>query len=409
MQVLYPRCAGLDVHSKLVVACVRLASGGQIQQEVREFGTNTRDLLELLDWLSAEAVTHVAMEATGVYWKPVWHVLEGHFELVLGNAAHMRGVPGRKSDVNDATWIADLLAHGLIRASFVPPLPVQQLRDLTRTRKQLVREIVQHTQRIEKTLEDANLKITGVITDLLGASGRAILQGLIAGKTDPQELLALSTGRLKAKRSELVEALRGRVTKHHRFLLQLHLEQIETLQKAVGRVESYIGEELAPFRAAAELLSTMPGISEISAEAIVAEIGLDMARFPTAGHLLSWACLCPRLEQSAGKRKSNRTRKGNPWLKTMLVQAAWAAVKKKDSYLRVQFLRLKGRRGPKKAIVAVASSMLTAIYHMLRDHVPYRELGPDYLQQRDKDKLAERLIRKLQRLGVEVEVRPTAA
>ena len=408
MEVVHERCAGLDVHQHSVVASVRLAADGKVAQEVRTFATTTAGLLALCDWLAEHRCTHAAMESTGVYWKPVWHVLEQSVTLVLANATHIRNVPGRKTDVNDAMWIADLLAHGLIRASFVPPTPVQELRDLTRTRKQLVREIAQHTQRIQKTLEDANIKITGVISNVLGTSGRALLEALVAGETNPERLVALTSGRLKASRSQLVEALRGRVRAHHRFLLKLHLGQIDALTLAVRDVEARVGETLTPFHERAHLLTTMPGISETVAHVIVSEIGIDMARFPTAAHLISWAGFCPRNDESAGKRRSTRVRKGAPWLKTTLVQAAWAAARTKDSYLRAQFLRIKSRRGPMKAIVAVAASMLTAAYHILRDGVPYRELTGSYFDARDRTKLTKRLIRRLADLGVQVDIRSAA-
>ncbi len=405
MEIVHPTCAGLDVHQQTVVACARVVSGTTITHDVRTFGTTTVALLALGDWLGAHGCTHVAMESTGVYWKPVWHVLDGPFELVLANAMHIRNIPGRKSDVNDATWIADLLAHGLIRGSFVPPEPVQDLRDLTRTRKQLVREIAQHTLRIQKTLETANVKLTAVLADILGVSGRAILQALVAGESDPERLADLASDRVQASRAALVAAVHGRVTAHHRFMLTLHLTQIDALEAAVREVEARLGEALAPFRAALDRLITMPGVSETVARVLVAEIGFDMTRFPTAGHLVSWAGLCPRLHESAGKRLSNRTRSSNPWLKTTLVQAAWSAARKKDSYFRAQFLRLKSRRGPKKAVIAVAASMLTAAYHMLRDGADYRDLGADHFDRRDKAKLAKRLIARLHDLGVHVEVR----
>jgi transposase len=409
MDLMHRKCGGLDVHASTVVACARVVDeGGRVRHDVETFGTTTPALLTLADWLSAHGCTHVVMESTGVYWKPVWHVLEGSVELVLANAMHVRNIPGRKSDVQDAVWLADLLAHGLIRSSFVPPAPVQALRDLTRTRKQLVREIVQHTQRLQKVLEDANLKLTEVVSDILGMSGRAILQALIAGETDPARLVAHTTGRLRAPAAVLRAALHGRVTDHHRFLLQLHLGQIAALEQAVREVEARIGDTLGTFRAAVERLTTMPGVSQTMARVIVAEIGTDMSRFPTAGHLISWAGLCPRLHESAGKRRSTRTRPGSPWLKTNLVQAAWGAVRTKNSYLRAQFLRLKSRRGPKKAIVAVAASMLTAAYYMLRDDVPYRDLGADHFDRCDKTKLTRRLVRRLQDLGLHVEVRPAA-
>jgi transposase len=393
------------VHARSVTACLRIATGQKVTYDHRTVSTTTRGLLELADWLTAAGCTHVAMEATGVYWKPVWHVLEGPFTLVLANAMHIRNVPGRKSDMNDATWIADLLAHGLIRSSFVPPAPIQELRDLTRTRKQLVREIARHTLRIQKTLEDANLKMTRVVSDLLGTSGRALLKALIAGETDPERLADLTKGRLKATRAELVDALHGRITAHHRFIINLHLTQIDALDAAVHALETHLGEVLAPFRSAISLLTTMPGLSDTAARVIVAEIGVDMARFPTAGHLVSWAGLCPRLDESAGKRRSTRTRHGAPWLKTTLVQAAWGATRKKGSYLQAQFLRLKSRRGPKKAILAVAASMLTAAYVMLRDGVEYHDLGHQYFAHRDKDQIAKRLLRRLRDLGLNVEVK----
>jgi transposase len=405
MEVLYPRCAGVDVHAGSVTACVRIASGADVTYQHRTVAATTQGLLELADWFAANGCTHVAMEATGVYWKPVWHVLEEPFTLVLANAMHIRNVPGRKSDVNDATWLADLLAHGLIRGSFVPPAPIQELRDLTRTRKQLVGEIARHTLRIQKTLEDANLKLTQVVSDILGISGRAILKALIAGETDPARLAEVTTGRLKASRAQLIAALHGRVTAHHRFLIELHLTQIEALDVAVRKLEGHLGDALAPFRAAAERLTTMPGVSDTAARVLIAEIGVDMTRFPSAGHLVSWAGLCPRLDESAGKRRSTRIRHATPWLKTTLIQAAWAATRKKGSYLQAQFLRVKNRRGPKKAIVAVAASMLTAAYFMLRDGVEYHDLGGRYFVDRDKQQLTKRLLRRLRDLGVVVEVK----
>ena len=405
MEVLYPRCAGLDVHARTVTACVRLASGPDVTYQHRTVSTTTQGLLDLADWLVAQAVTHVAMEATGVYWKPVWHILDGQVTLVLANAMHVRHVPGRKSDMTDAAWLADLLAHGLIRHSFVPPAAIQELRDLTRTRKQLVGEVARHTLRIQKTLEDANLKLTHVVSDTLGVSGRAILKALVAGETDPERLADLTRGRLKATHVQIVEARHGRVTAQHRFMLDLHLTQIEALEAAIDKLEQHVGEAMTPFRAAVSLLTTMPGLSDTAARVLIADIGDDMTRFATAGHLVSWAGLCPRLDVSAGKRHSTRIRHATPGLKTMLIQAAWAATRKKDSYLRAQFLRLKSRRGPKKAIVAVAASMLTAAYFMLRDGVEYRDLGGRHFTDRDKRETTKRLLRRLRDLGLEVEVK----
>lgn len=407
MEVLYPRCAGLDVHKDSVVACARCVSEPQ-HREVRTFGTTTRELFALGDWLESRGCTHVAMEATGIYWKPVWHLLEGRFELVLANAQHIRNVPGRKTDVNDATWIADLLAHGLIRSSFVPPARIQELRDLTRTRKQIVREISQHILRIQKTLEDANLKVASVLSNVIGTSGRAMLNAIIAGEENPERLADLAVGTARRKKTELVEALRGRVTPHHRAMIQLHLGLIAALQDALDQLDAAAGKLLAPIQERAALLTTMPGISDIVAQVIVAEIGVDMSRFPTAGHLVSWAGLCPRNDESAGKRRSTRVRKSGNWLKTTLVTAAWAAVRRKDSYLKAQFLRIKSRRGAKKAILAVAASMLTASYHMLRDGVEYRDLGALHFEHRDKSKTIRRLVRKLTDLGCTVEVHHAA-
>jgi transposase len=402
MDLLYTRCAGLDVHPRSVSACARIVIEGRVSHEVRTFGTSTRELREMADWLGSLGCTHVAMESTGVYWKPVWHVLEGHFELVLANASHIRNVPGRKTDVNDAMWIADLLAHGLIRGSFVPPTAIQELRDLTRTRKQLVRELARHEQRIQKTLEDANIKIVGVISNILGASGRAFLDALIAGENDPEKLADLANKRLRASRSQIVEALRGRVQEHHRFMLKLHLQQIASLQAAIDQIERRLGERLEPFREDVKLLVTIPGVSDTVAQVMASEIGMDMQRFPSAESLVSWAGMCPRSDESAGKRRSTRIRKGAPWLKTTLVQAAWGAVRVKNSYLRALFHRLKARRGAMKAIVAVAASMLRSAYFMLSRREPYRDLGPAHFDQRNRARTASRLLKRLKEMGIDV-------
>jgi len=409
MDLLHRRCAGLDVHKETVVACVRVGEGKQVRHEVRSFKTTTGELLALSDWLSANECTHVVMEATGVYWKPVWHILsDGGFELTLANAAHVKAVPGRKTDVNDATWLADLLAHGLVRASFVPDVATQELRGLLRTRKQLVREQVGHTQRIQKTLEDANIKLDSVISDVVGVSGRRMIEALVAGETDPAQLAPLAHRRLRAPPEALCEALRGRVTRHHRFLLALHLRQIDALGEAIAAIDQEVEANLAPFRAAVRLLTTIPGVSALTARTIISEIGQDMTRFPSAAHLVSWAGLCPRNDESSGKRRSTRLRKGAPWLKTTLVQCAWAAARKADSYLQAQFHRLRSRRGPKKAIVAVAASILTAIYHMLTDGTEYHDLGHDHFDQRTKETQKRRLVERLQLLGFSVTLQPAA-
>src|SRR5262245_49786657 len=408
MEVLHPRCCGLDVHKATVVACVRRVIDGKPVKEIRTFATTTASLIALSDWLAETKCTHVAMEATGVYWKPVWHILSEDFRLVLANAAHIKNAPGRKSDVKDSDWISDLLAHGLIRPSFVPDRPTQEMRTLLRTRKQLVREKSSHILRIQKTLEDANIKLDSVITDIMGLSGRKMIEALIAGEKDPAKLARLADRRVKASQEILREALRGRVTRQHRFLLRLHLDQIDTFDAAIAKIDAEVEASIAPFRTAVEQVSSIPGIKDLGARLIVSEIGTDMSRFATDAHLISWACLCPRNDESAGKRRSTRIRKGSPWLKTTLVQCAWAATRVKDSYLNAQFHRIKARRGPKKAILAVAASILTAVYHMLKDGTFYQELGPNHFDPRTKERQKNRLIKRLADLGYVVELAPQA-
>src|SRR4051794_21440938 len=354
MQVLHPRCAGLDVHKDTVVAAVRLAEPGGVRTEVRRFDTTTPGLLALGHWLAECGCTHAVMEATGVYWKPVWHVLsDGELALVLANAAHVKNVPGRKTDVADAAWLADLLAHGLVRASFVPDAPTQ-----------------------------------------------------VVGETDPERLLALVHCRVKAEPAQLRAALSGRVGNSHRFLLRLHLGQYDALAKALEEIDAEVERNLDPFRDAVRLLRTVPGIGDLAARAIVAEIGSDMRRFPTAAHLVSWAGLCPRNDESAGKRRSTRLRKGAPWLKTTLVQCAWAASRRKGGYLRAQFQRLRQRRGPKKAVCAVAASILTAIWHILRDGAVYQDLGADHFHKRSPEQQVQHLARQIAKLGFACSITP---
>jgi transposase len=420
MEVMHKRVAGLDVHKETVVACVRLMTGRQVTRECRTYATTTDGLLDLLAWLTACRCIHVAMEATGVYWTPVWKILsDGDFELLVANAAHIKNVPGRKTDMNDAMWIADLLACGLIKASFVPEEDIQELRALMRTRKQLVREATRHVQRIQKTLEEANIKLDSVISDILGASGRRMIEAMIAGVSDPDQLAGLASRGIKASHQQLRDALHGRLRAHHRFLLKLHLGQWDTVDAAVqdidrevdGRIErmdAAVHDGEAPFRSLILRLSAIPGVSALSATTVLSEIGTDMSRFPTAGHLVAWAGLCPGQNESAGKQKSSRLRKGAPWLKTMLVQCAWAAKRKKDSYYMAQFYRLQSRRGPQKAICAVAASILTAIYHMLKTGAPHRDLGADYFERRSPEAKARRLVTQLSRLGFEVTLQPIA-
>jgi transposase len=409
MEVLHPCCAGLDVHQKTVVACVRRAHGAQVQSETRTFSTSMRGLLALAAWLDEHSVTHAVMESTGVYWKPVWHVLDdGERKLTLANARDVKNLPGRKTDVNDAQWLADLLAHGLVRPSFVAPQPVQELRDLTRARKQLIRERAQHIQRVQKTLENANLKLTGTLSDVMGKSGRGILNAIVAGESDPEVLASLAVGKARKKHARLVEVLQGRVREHHRGMLRLHLKMIDALSATILEVDGQLGNALAPSKALMTILMTMPGISEVTAQVILAEIGDDMSRFPTAGHLLSWAGLCPRNDESAGRKRDRRIRKGSPWLRATLVQAAWAAAHSKGTYLRALFLRLQ-RKGAKKATIAVAASMLTAVWHMLRNGVEYEDLGADHFTRRDEKKVVGRLTRRIEAMGYEVELKKKAA
>ena len=407
MEVLYPRCAGLDVHKDLVVACARIAQGREVQRFDARFGTSTRELLRLLDWLLSMEVTHVAMESTGVYWKPVWHVLAGSFERVLGNAKEMRNLPGRKSDQSDASWIADLLAHGLIRPSFVPPEPIQALRDLTRTRTQLMHERGRQVQRLQKVLEDANIKLASVLSDITGVSGRKMLRALVNGATDARMIAKLADRRVKAAEQELTDALEGFVTDHHRFMILLHLRHIEELDALVASLERRIEDEIAPFRRVVEHLITMPGVKEDAAAAIVAEIGVEMSVFPTADHLVAWAGLSPGLNETGGRKKNARTKRQR-WLKAKMTQCAWAAVKKRDSYLCARYNRIRTRRGKQKAIVAVAATMLRAIYHMIQNDVDYQDLGPDHFDSQGGERVVRRLQRRLERLGYKVELRKAA-
>jgi len=374
MDVLIPRCAGLDVHKKTVVACLRrVGPDGVAVEETRTFSTMTDDLLVLADWLTAEGVTHAAMESTGVYWKPVWHLLEGRFDLTLVNARHMRQVPGRKTDVKDAAWIAQLLAHGLLSKSFVPPTPIRELRDLTRQRAQLVADKAAVVNRLQKILEDANIKLAGVATDVLGVSGRAMIARMIRGEDDPAALAAEARRRLKTKVIALRRALSGRVTTHHRFQLQLHMDQVHHLEALIARLDARIAEVMGPLAEAAARLATIPGVGTRAAEVIVAEIGADMAQFPTAGHLASWAGLCPGNNESAGKRRTGRTTKGNAWLRATLVQVAWAASHTMRTILSTRYRSLAKRLGKKKALVALGHKILRIIYEMLSHQTDYVE------------------------------------
>ena len=409
MQVLYPRCAGVDLGKDVLVAAARVQEGSVVTRACRTFRTTRRSLLDLVAWLESLGVTHVVMEATGSYWKSVWHVLEGHFELTLACPAQIKNLPGRKSDVNDATWMADLHAHGLVKGSFVPPAEIEGLRELTRTRKQFVREIARHTLRIQKLLDVAGLKITGPISEILGVSGRRIIKALIAGQTDPERLADLVDPHVKAPRSEILDALQGELTASQRRLLKMHLKLIESLEASIDQIDRDIAKAVAPFRDLVDRVKEVPGLSDISAPALIAEIGVDMSRFPTARHLVSWARLCPRLAESAGKVLSRRTMKSAAWVKTLLVQAAWCAMRTRNSYLRAQFFRLRARGGARKAAVAVAASILTAVYHMLRDGQRYKDLGFDYFQKTDRDRIVRRSLTRLRQLGYVVSLSGGAA
>jgi len=409
MHVIHARCAGLDLGKDMLVAAIRIQDAGGVRRECRTFQTTSGQLVELSSWLATEGVTHAVMEATGSYWKSVWHVLEGQFDLMLANPAQVKNLPGRKSDVNDATWLADLLAHGLVRGSFVPPAAIDSLRELTRTRKQFVREIARHTQRIQKILDVANLKLTGTITDIMGTSGRAIVKALVAGETDPERLASLVNSRIKAPRARLVEVLRGRITDQHRRLLGMHLGLIEAIEASVEELDRDIEKAVDPFRGTVDQLKEVPGLSEVSVSALLGEIGVDMSKFRTHRHIVSWTTLCPRLHESAGKIISRRTRKGSNWAKPLLIQAAWCATRTKNSYFRAQFLRLRARRGAQKAIVAVAASILTAVYYMIRDGTSFKDLGVNYFDGRDRSRTANRFVARLRQLGYNVQLSEAGA
>jgi len=399
MQVVYQRCCGLDVHQRSLTACVITPAG----RSTRSFGTMTRALLALADWLEEEQVTQVAMEATGVYWKPVYNLLESHeLTLLVVNAQHIKAVPGRKTDVQDAEWIADLLRHGLLRGSYIPGREQRELRELVRYRKALVRERSAEANRLQKTLEGANIKLASVASDVLGKSGRAMLEALVAGTTDPEVLAALAKGRLRGKQAQLEQALRGLMGPHQRLLLAAQLRHVDFLDQQIAQLSQEVETRMRPFESAPDRLQTIPGVGRRTAEVIMTEIGDDMDRFPSAGHLASWAGMCPGNHESAGKRKSGKTRKGSPWLREALVEAGQAAGRTKNTYLSAQYHRIAARRGAKRAAVAVGHTILVIAYHLLKNGTVYDELGPNYFDERDRQATISRAVKRIEKLGFTV-------
>jgi transposase len=444
MEILYERCAGLDVHKKNVKACFASpGAGGQRQKETRTYATMTASVLEMRDWLKEQGCTHIAMEATGVYWKPIYNLLESDFEVLVVNAHHIKAVPGRKTDVKDAEWIADLLAHGLLSASFIPSAPQREVRELTRYRTKLVEERAREINRLQKTLEDTNLKLGDVVSDVMGKASRMILSAIVNGETEPTRLAAFAVGRVRASQQDLERALTGKVTPHHRFMLGEHLQQIEHLDAAITRVSEELARRFTPpdpcteeneqnqsasehaaqstepapppqgpaplsWQEAVEIIDQVTGISERVAQGLLAEIGVEMDQFPSAKHLASWVGICPGNHESAGKRLSGRTRKGNPYARRLLIQAAHAAAHSKNTYLAAQYRRIASRRGPKRAAVAVGHSILVIIYHLLRDRSTYQDLGGNYFDEHDRQMVQKQLVRRLERLGYQVELQPLA-
>ena len=407
MEPIYTSCCGLDVHKKSIQACVRrIGKNGKVQHEVRLFGTMTQHIRDLADWLSQEEVTHVAMESTGVYWKPIYNILEGRFNIVLVNARHIKNVPGRKTDVKDCQWIAHLLQSGLLKGSFIPDRAQRELRDLTRHRTKLVDQRASVVNRVHKVLEDANIKLGAVATDIMGKSGKDMIRALIEGRQNGTEMAELARRQLRGKIPQLRLALEGHVTDHHRFMLGELMDQLDYLDGQIERFSQRIEEVSRPFAQAIEEVARLPGFERRAAENTIAEIGCNMDQFPSADHLCSWAGICPGSNESAGKSKSGKTTKGSKWLRCTLAQAAWAASRKKNSYFHAQYGRLAGRRGKKRAVIAVAHSLLTVVYYVLRDHVEYKDLGQDYFDKLNSKRLVPYLVKRLKNMGYEVSLAP---
>lgn len=402
MEVVIPVCAGVDIHKEVAVCCVRKTKGEEVQSEVRSFSTMTEGLRALRDWLLSVGCTHVAVESTGVYWKPMFNILEESFTVILANARHVKHVPGRKTDVKDCEWLAKLLQCGLIKGSFIPPKPIRELRDLTRYRKQLVGDLSAEKNRVQKILEDTNIKFSSVATNVFSVSGMKILEALTEGETDGESLAQLAVGKLKSKAAELAKSLDGHVSSHHLFMIKRSLDHIAYLQKSLKKLDGEIQRKMTPYKQDYQRLQTIPGVKEIGAASIVAEIGVDMSVFPTSQHLSSWAGMCPGNNESAGKKKSGKARPGNQWLKTTLVEASRAASRKKDSYFREKYHRLASRRGKKRAAVAIGHKILVAAYHIIKEKTKYRELGADYLDQKQKGQLKKYWTKKLEKLGFQV-------
>jgi transposase len=409
MEALIESCCGLDVHQAVVVACVLVgAPGKKPKKELRTFRAFTQDLLELRDWLKEHGCTHVAMESTGVYWKPVYSLLEDAFTLVVGNAHHIRNVPGRKTDAKDAEWIADLLRHGLIASSFVPPKPIRELRDLMRYRRKLIETRSSERNRLSKLLETANIKLSSVATDVFGKSGMAMLEALLAGELSIEEMANLARAGLRRKLPELREALNGRLDEHHRFLLRLQLDRLGALEEDLRRLDGFIDGRLEPYRAEQQALQSIPGVGAHGAAAIIAEIGVDMSVFKSDHHLASWAGVCPGNHESAGKRLSGRTSKGNVHFRTVLVEAAHSATRKRGSYFKAKYYKLKARRGARRALLGIAHKIARVAYQLLARHVPFQDLGEAYLDQRSGQRVTRQLVRRLESMGFLVSLQPHA-
>ena len=407
MENIFLRCAGLDVHKASVEACVRrMEASGRLHQQTRHWGTMTRDILMMADWMAAQGVTHVAMESTGVYWKPIFNILESRFKVLLVNARHLKQVPGRKSDIRDCQWIAQLLQHGLLKGSFIPPRPQRELRDLTRHRTQLVEEKTRTSNRIEKVLEDANIKLGSVASEVMGVSSRAMILALLEGEKDPAQIADLARRSLRGKIPELQKALEGHLTEHHRFLLRLLWKELTQQEALIAELEAKIEERTRSFAPEIERLDAVPGVDRRVAEVVLAELGGNMSPFPTHRHLSAWAGMCPGNEESAGKRRKRRITPGNRWLKRTLVQAAWAASHTKNSYLASQYRRLVGRRGKKRALIAVGHSILVILYYLLKEGRQYADLGTDFFDRLEPQRLTRYYVNRLQKLGHKVVLEP---